>query len=91
MLWQGKAEPSKAMQVPRPSCFPAINLPTDDLLRVIITKSFSDKQIEVNIKLLEYILKNVDRSYEKIFQFIKDIDMASLTTGNYININLIND
>ena len=66
-----------------------INLPTDDLLRVIITKSFSDKQIEVNIKLLEYILKNVDRSYEKIFQFIKDIDMASLTTGKSININLI--
>jgi len=66
-----------------------IDLPTDDLLRVIITKSFSDKQIEVNIKLLEYILKNVDRSYEKIFQFIKDIDMASLTTGKSININLI--
>ena len=66
-----------------------INLPTDDLLRVIITKSFSDKQIEVNIKLLEYILKNIDRSYEKIFQFIKDIDMASLTTGKSININLI--
>ena len=66
-----------------------INLPTDDLLRVIITKSFSDKQIEVNIKLLEYILKNVDRSYEKIFQFIKDIDMASVTTGKSININLI--
>ena len=47
-----------------------INLPTDDLLRVIITKSFSDKQIEVNIKLLEYILRNVDRSYEKIFKFV---------------------
>jgi chromosomal replication initiation ATPase DnaA len=66
-----------------------INLPTDDLLRVIITKSFSDKQIEVNIKLLEYILRNVDRSYEKIFKFVKDVDMASLTTGKSININLI--
>ena len=48
-----------------------IDLPTDDLLRVIITKSFSDKQIKVNVKLLEYILKNIDRSYEKIFKFIK--------------------
>ena len=66
-----------------------INLPTDDLLRVIITKSFSDKQIEVNIKLLEYILRNVDRSYEKIFKFVKDVDMASLTTGKSININVI--
>ena len=66
-----------------------IKLPTDDLLRVIITKSFSDKQIEVNIKILEYILKNIDRSYEKVFKFIKDIDMLSLSTGKSININLI--
>ena len=48
-----------------------IDLPTDDLLRVIITKSFSDKQIKVNVKILEYILKNIDRSYEKIFKLIK--------------------
>jgi len=66
-----------------------IDLPTDDLLRVIITKSFSDKQIKVNVKLLEYILKNIDRSYEKIFKFIKDIDIISLSSGKAININLI--
>ena len=66
-----------------------IKLPTDDLLRVILTKSFSDKQIKVNVKILEYILKNVDRSYEKIFEFIKDIDAESLSTGKSININLI--
>jgi chromosomal replication initiation ATPase DnaA len=66
-----------------------IDLPTDDLLRVIIIKSFSDMQIEVNMKILEYILKNIDRSYEKIFKFIKDIDLISLSTGKAININLI--
>ena len=66
-----------------------IKLPTDDLLRVILTKSFSDEQIKVNVKILEYILKNVDRSYEKIFEFIKDIDAESLSTGKAININLI--
>ena len=67
-----------------------IDLPTDDLLRVIITKSFSDKQIKVNVKILEYILKNIDRSYEKIFKLIKEIDEASLSTGKSMNINLIN-
>ena len=66
-----------------------IKLPTDDLLRVILTKSFSDKQIKVNVKILEYILKNVDRSYEKVFEFIKNIDAESLSTGKSININLI--
>tara|TARA_B100002051_G_C16434420_1_gene485840 strand:+ start:210 stop:620 length:411 start_codon:yes stop_codon:yes gene_type:complete len=66
-----------------------ITLPTDDLLRVILTKSFSDKQIEVNVKVLEYILKNIERSYEVIFGVIKKIDKESLSTGKSININLI--
>ena len=44
-----------------------INLPTDDLIRVILSKNFSDKQVKIEAKLLEYILKNIDRSYENIF------------------------
>ena len=67
----------------------SINLPTDDLIRVIILKSFSDKQINISSNNLEYILKNIDRSYEKISKFTKDIDDISLSTGKSIKINLI--
>ena len=66
-----------------------IQLPTDDLLRVIISKSFSDKQIEITPKISEYIIKNIERSYEKVFKFIKEIDDLSLSSGKSININLI--
>ena len=66
-----------------------IELPNDDLLRVIISKSFSDKQIDLNIKNLEYIIKNIDRSYDKVFNFVKKIDNLSLSSGKSININLI--
>ena len=66
-----------------------IDLPSDDLLRVILTKCFSDIQIKVDIKLLEYILKNIERSYEKIYQFVKNIDNESLSTGKSISLNLI--
>ena len=66
-----------------------IELPTDDLLNVIISKSFSDKQINLNPKISDYIINNVDRSYEKMFKFLKDIDELSLSTGKSININLI--
>ena len=66
-----------------------IELPTDDLLRVIITKHFSDKQINVTPKISEYIIKNIERSYEKVFKFIKEIDDLSLSSGKSININLI--
>tara|TARA_B100000886_G_scaffold135357_1_gene91313 strand:- start:5710 stop:6396 length:687 start_codon:yes stop_codon:yes gene_type:complete len=66
-----------------------IELPTDDLLKVIISKTLSDKQISQNPKLLNFIINNVERSYEKMFKFLKDIDELSLSTGKSININLI--
>ena len=66
-----------------------IELPTDDLLRVIISKSFSDRQIDITPKVSEYIIKNIERSYEKVFKFIKEIDELSLSSGKSININLI--
>jgi chromosomal replication initiation ATPase DnaA len=66
-----------------------IELPTDDLLRVIITKTFSDKQVTINPKISDFIINNVERSYEKMFKFLKDVDDLSLSTGKSININLI--
>ena len=69
--------------------FIGIDLPTDELLQVIISKSFSDKQINLNPKISDYIIKNVERSYDKIFKFLKDIDDLSLSSGKSININLI--
>ena len=69
--------------------FIGIELPTDDLLKVIISKTLSDKQISLNPKLSDFIIKNVERSYEKMFKFLRDVDELSLSTGKSININLI--
>ena len=69
--------------------FIGIDLPTDDLLKVIISKTLSEKQIKINPKLSDYIVNNVERSYEKMFKFLKDVDELSLSTGKSININLI--
>ena len=66
-----------------------IELPTDDLLKVIITKYFSDNQIQIDSKILEYIIKNIDRSYYNVFKFIKEIDKESLISGKSISIKLV--
>ena len=66
-----------------------LKLPTDELLQVIITKSFSDKQINIDPKISKFIIKNVDRSYDKMFKFLKIVDELSLSSGKSININLI--
>ena len=69
--------------------FIGIDLPTDDLLKVIITKNLSDKQIRISPKMISYIINNIDRSYKNMFKFLKDLDELSLSTGKSININLI--
>ena len=66
-----------------------MNLPTDDLLKVIISKTLSEIKLILIQKLSDFIINNVERSYEKMFKFLKDIDELSLSTGKSININLI--
>ena len=66
-----------------------IDLPTDDLLRVILTKNFSDKQIQISKKNIEYILKNIERSYENIDTFVNSLDHKSLSRSEPISLQLI--
>ena len=68
--------------------FIGIELPTDDILKVIITKLYLINKWYKS-KLTDYIINNVERSYQKMFKFIKEVDELSLSTGKSININLI--
>ena len=68
-----------------------INLPSDDLISVILTKNFSDKQIKVEKKHIDYIIKRIDRSYEKISQFILTLDKYSLKKGSPFALKLIKE
>ena len=68
-----------------------INLPNDDLISVILAKNFSDKQIKVEKKHIDYIIKRIDRSYEKISQFIFTLDKYSLKKGSPFSLKLIKE
>ena len=68
-----------------------INLPSDDLISVILAKNFSDKQIKVEKKHIDYIIKRIDRSYEKISQFILTLDKYSLKKRKPFSLKLIKE
>ena len=68
-----------------------INLPSDELISVILSKNFSDKQISIEKKHIDYIIKRIDRSYEKISQFISTIDKYSLKKGSPFSLKLIKE
>tara|TARA_B100000959_G_scaffold122964_1_gene129061 strand:- start:4896 stop:5579 length:684 start_codon:yes stop_codon:yes gene_type:complete len=68
-----------------------INLPSDDLISVILAKNFSDRQIKVEKKHIDYIIKRIDRSYEKISQFVTTLDKYSLKKGSSFSLKLIKE
>ena len=67
----------------------SIKKPDDDLLFALILKNLSDRQISLEKKLIDYIIKRIDRSYGKIFEFIYKIDEMSLKKKKSIDLKII--
>jgi len=68
-----------------------IESPDDDLIFAIILKNFSDRQIKLEKKIIEFIINRIDRSYSKIYEFIYKVDELSLKKKKPINLKTIKE
>ena len=68
-----------------------INPPDDELIFAIILKNFSDRQIKLEKKIIEFIINRIDRSYSKISEFIYKVDELSLKKKKPINLKTIKE
>ena len=68
-----------------------IESPDEDLMFAMILKNFSDRQILIDKKLINFIIKRIDRSYSKIFNFIYKLDELSLKKKKPIDFKLIKE
>ncbi len=68
-----------------------IENPDDELLFAIILKNFSDRQIKIEKKIINFIISRVDRSYRKIDEFIYKVDELSLKKKKPINLKTIKE
>ena len=68
-----------------------IDKPEDDLMFALILKNLSDRQISIDKKLIDFIIKRIDRSYGKIFDFIYKIDKISLKEKKPIDFKIIKE
>ena len=71
--------------------FAVIEKPDDELMFALILKNFSDRQITIDKKLIDFIIKRIDRSYSKIFEFIYKIDEFSLKKKKPIDFKTIKE
>ena len=68
-----------------------IEKPDDELIFALLLKNLSDRQISLGKKLIDYIIKKIDRSYDKIFDFIYKIDEISLKKKRSIDFKIIKE
>ena len=71
--------------------YAVIENPDDELLFAIILKNFSDRQIKIEKKIINFIISRIDRSYRKIDEFIYKIDELSLKKKKPINLKIIKE
>ena len=71
--------------------FAKIENPNDELMFAILLKNFSDRQINIEKKLIDFIIKHIDRSYGKIYEFIYKLDEISLKKKKSIDFKIIKE
>ena len=68
-----------------------IKKPDDSLIYALILKNLSDRQVSINKKLIDFIIKRIDRSYSKIFEFMYKVDELSLKKKKPIDLKIIKE
>jgi chromosomal replication initiation ATPase DnaA len=68
-----------------------IEKPDDEMMFALILKNLSDRQISIDKKLIDFIIKRIDRSYSKISDFIYKVDELSLKKKKPIDFKIIKE
>ena len=66
-----------------------IGAPDEALLRTVMLKHFSDRQLHIDPKLLEFLALRIDRSLEAAAAAVDALDRAALRSGRKINRQLV--
>ncbi len=74
------------------ACPAAIIQPPDDqLLAAVLIKLFADRQLRVDVEVISYAIKRMDRSFLAIRDLVEDLDQLSLKAHRDITIPLVRE
>ena len=68
-----------------------LRAPDDALLSAVITKLFSDRQIEVSQQNIQYLITHMDRSLAYACEIVDQIDKEALRRKSKITRNIVAD
>lgn len=69
---------------------PCVHLgpPDDLLLRAVLVKLFADRQLNVDVTVLDYVCRRIERSLAATADFVQRLDREALEEGRAISRNL---
>jgi chromosomal replication initiation ATPase DnaA len=69
---------------------PSVHLgpPDDLLLRAVLVKLFADRQLNVDVTVLDYVCRRIERSLAAVAEFVQRLDREALEEGRAISRNL---
>lgn len=68
-----------------------IGVPDEALLRTVMLKHFSDRQLTIEPKVLEFLALRIDRSLEAAAAAVDAVDRAALRSGRKISRQLVSE
>jgi DnaA regulatory inactivator Hda len=69
----------------------ALNPPDDELMAVVLTKLFSDRQIFVSQEVVQFILPRIERSFLALRTLVDKIDHKALSEKRAVTIPLVRE
>ena len=68
-----------------------IGAPDEALLRTVMLKHFTDRQLDIDPKLLEYLALRIDRSLEAAARAVEAVDRVALASGRKISRQVVTE
>ncbi len=68
-----------------------ISKPDDDLIKMLLVKNFSEKQLKVESKVIDFIIQNLHRDFVSIFDMVKLLEFYSQEKKRNITIPLVKE
>ncbi|MET0689030.1 MAG: DnaA/Hda family protein [Methyloceanibacter sp.] len=77
----------------RLAALPSVEIvaPDEALLRTVMLKQFTDRQLDIDPKVLEYLAVRIDRSLQAAAAAVEAVDRAALASGRKISRQLVSD
>ena len=63
--------------------------PNEELLRIMLVKLFTDRQLHIDIKTINYILNNVERSFKKLSDVVNVIDNELINASGVVTVPFV--